>query len=73
MQTQITMTPFVGARPPYPLHPTPTLVLAMAETLIEARCDVCHDAECASKSELQVSGWYVGRGEQFCPRCNTFA
>lgn len=73
MQPQVSTPPFVGARQQYPIHPAPTLTFAMAETLIEARCDVCHDAECASKSELQVSGWYLGRGEQFCPRCNTFA
>ena len=73
MQTEITTPPVVGAMPAYPIHPAPTLAFSMAETLIEARCEQCNDAVCASKSELQVYGWYLGRGEQFCPRCNTFA
>ena len=73
MQPQVITTPKIGAMPPFTPHEEVSLAHNFADPLMGARCDLCNDAASDTRSQLQSEGWYLGHGEQFCPRCNTFA
>jgi hypothetical protein len=40
------------------------------EQTTTAFCDCCPNQSTGTKRQLENSGWFLGRNEEFCPDCN---
>ena len=40
------------------------------EQTVFAFCDVCETTDEGAAEHLKQSGWFLGKYEQFCPKCN---